>query len=49
MTTKEKQMELRDKIVLGLEIAYERLIEFKKEKNSVLVIMKGDKIVKVKP
>lgn len=49
MTTKEKQMELRDKIILGLEKAYERLIEFKKEKNSVLVIMKGDKIVKVKP
>lgn len=38
-----------DKIVKGLEIGYGRLIEFKKEKNSVLVIMKGDKIVKIKP
>lgn len=49
MTNKEKQNELKDKIVSGLEIAYEMLIQFKKEKNSVLVIMKDDKIVKVKP
>ena len=49
MTTKEKQIELRDKILVGLEIVYEKLIEFKKEKKSVLVVMQGDKIVKIKP
>ncbi len=49
MTKKDKQIEFRDKIVKGLEIVYERLLEFKKEKNSVLVVMKGDKIVKIKP
>lgn len=49
MTQKEKQAELKDKIVKGLEKVYERLIEFKKSKNSVLVVMKDDKIVKVKP
>jgi len=49
MTKKEKQIELQDKIVNGLEKVYERLIDFKKEKNSELVIMKGDRIVKIKP
>lgn len=49
MTTREKQIELRDKILVGLEIVYEKLIEFKKEKKSVLVLMQGDKIVKIKP
>ena len=49
MTSVEKQLELQDKILAGLEIVYERLIEYKKQKNSVLVIMKDDKIVKIKP
>lgn len=33
----------------GLEKVYERLIEFKKMKNSELVIMRDNKIVKIKP
>jgi hypothetical protein len=49
MTTVEKQLELRDKILLGLEKVYEKLIEFKKQKNTELVIMKDNKIVKIKP
>lgn len=49
MSNRDKQIELKDKIVMGLEIVYERLIEFKKEKKSELVIMQGDKIVKIKP
>lgn len=49
MTTVEKKIELRDKILSGLEKAYEKLIEFKKQKNSELVIMQDGKIVKVKP
>jgi hypothetical protein len=49
MTKKEKQLELRDKILKGLETVYEKLIEFKKAKNSELVIMRGNKIVKIKP
>ncbi len=32
MTKREQQIELRDKIVKGLEIVYERLVEFKKAK-----------------
>jgi hypothetical protein len=49
MTKKDKQIELKDNIVKGLEKVYERLIEFKKEKNSELVIIQDGKIVKIKP
>ena len=49
MTTVEKQIELKDKILIGLEKVYERLIEFKKQKNSELVIMRDNKVVKIKP
>lgn len=49
MTTNEKQLELRDKLLHGLEIMYAKLLEFKRQKNSVLVVMQGDKIVKIKP
>ncbi|WP_162926599.1 hypothetical protein [Pedobacter chitinilyticus] len=49
MTTVEKQIELRDKLVVGLEKVYEKLIEFKKQKKSELVIIKDGKVVKIKP
>lgn len=49
MTTVEKQIELKNKILVGLEKVYERLIEFKKQKNTEIVIMKDNKIVKIKP
>lgn len=49
MTTIEKQLEEKTKILNGLKIAYEKLIEFKKEKNSVLVVIRDNKIVKIKP
>ncbi len=49
MSKRDKQIELQNKIVDGLEKVYEKLIEFKKEKKSELVIMQGEKIVKIKP
>jgi hypothetical protein len=49
MTTVEKQLELKDKILIGLEKVYEKLIEFKKLKNTELVILRDNKIVKIKP
>ena len=49
MTTKDKQIELKEKVLQGLEKVYEKLIEFKKEKKSEIVIMQGNKIVKIKP
>lgn len=36
MTTVEKQIELYDKILLGLEKVYEKLIEYKKQKTQNL-------------
>lgn len=49
MTTKELQIEEKNKILKGLEKVYDRLIEFKKAKNSVLVVIRDNKIVKIKP
>ena len=49
LTTVEKQLELEAKIIKGLELAYERLLEYKRYKKSELVIMKDGKIVKIKP
>ncbi len=37
------------KILAGMDKVYENLIEFKKQKNSELVVLKGDKIVRIKP
>ena len=49
MTTIEKQIEKRNRILIGLEKAYEKLIEFKKLKKTDLVVMRDNKIVKIKP
>lgn len=49
MTTIEAQIEEKIKILKGLEKVYEKLIEFKKEKNSELVVIRDKKIVKIKP
>lgn len=49
MTTIETQIEEKNKILKGLEKVYEKLIEFKKIKNSELVILRDNKIVKIKP
>ena len=46
--TKENKIENKNKILKGLEKAYEKMLEFKKEKNSELVIIQNDKIVKIK-
>jgi phosphomannomutase len=45
----EKQPELQDKIVAGLEVAYARMLEFKRKKNSEVVVMRDGKIVRIKP
>jgi hypothetical protein len=49
MTTIEIQLEEKNKILKGLEKVYEKLLEFKKAKNSELVILRDNKIVKIKP
>jgi hypothetical protein len=49
MTTIEIQIEEKNKILKGLEKVYEKLIEFKKTKNSELVVLRDNKIMKIKP
>ncbi|WP_318639915.1 hypothetical protein [Flavobacterium ardleyense] len=48
MTIKEIEIEEKEKILKGLELTYKKLIEFKKQKNSPLVVMRGNKIVHIK-
>jgi hypothetical protein len=50
MVNFEKELKLeRDKIVAGLEESYKRLIEFKKQKNSPLIISRNGKVVALDP
>lgn len=49
MTSTEKHLEEKNKILKGLEKVYEKLLEFKKMKNSELVVLRDNKIVKIKP
>lgn len=45
---KKRSLE-QTKIIEGMEKVYENLIQFKKKMNSDLVILKDNKIVRVKP
>lgn len=49
MTTIEIQIEEKNKILKGLEKVYEKLLVFKKAKNSELVVLRDNKIVKIRP
>ena len=44
-----KRTSNQTKILKGMDKVYEKLIEFKKKMNSELVILKEDKIVRIKP
>ncbi len=49
MTTLEIQIEERNKILKGLEKTYQNLLLYKKSKNSKIVILQNNKIVKINP
>ena len=50
MNSKKNEIEERkQKILAGLDLAYKRLIEYKRAKNSVLVVMRDGEIVHVRP
>ncbi len=49
MGNKEELQELEDQVAKGLEEAYRKMILFKKSVNSLVVIEKNGKVVKVKP
>ena len=44
-----KRTSNQTKIIEGMDKVYDELIEFKKKMNSELVILKEDKIVRIKP
>lgn len=46
--SKNKLTEKQDKIKQGLKLAYNRMLQMKREKNSPLVTMKDGKIVHLK-
>lgn len=49
MGTKEQLKEERDKIVKGLEETYRKLVEFKKQKKSPMIVLREGKITAVDP
>ena len=49
MGTKEQIKDIREKIIKGLNMTYEKLLEMKRKNNSILVVSENGKIIKVKP
>ena len=47
--TLEQQIKRQEKIVGGLKIAYERMLEMKRQKQSEVVVVRDGKVVRVKP
>ncbi len=47
--TASNQKEINKRIIEGLEKAYQKLIEFKKQKQTELVVLQDNKIVRIKP
>lgn len=47
--TKEDRTERKIKILKGLEKAYEEMLDFKRKSNSEIIVIKDNKIVKIKP
>ena len=43
------QKEINKKILEGLEKAYLKLLEFKKQKQTDLVILQDNKVIRIKP
>ena len=44
-----KRTENQSKILASMDKVYENLIEFKKKMNSDLIVLKNNKIVRIKP
>ena len=45
----ESRLERRNKILLGLDKSYKKMLEFKKLKRSEVVILREGKIIRIKP
>jgi len=48
-TMENNQKDINKKIVEGLEKAYQKLLEFKKQKQTDLVVLQDNKVVRIKP
>jgi hypothetical protein len=46
--TKEGEIELRNKIMKGIELAFKRLIQAKQKEDGELVFSRNGKIIKIK-
>jgi len=44
-----EQIERQEKIAAGLKVAYARMLEMKRQKNSEMVVMREGRIVRIKP
>jgi hypothetical protein len=49
MSSRKDKIDLRNKILKGLEKTYEKLLEVKKANNEELIIIKDNKVVHTKP
>ncbi|WP_418893881.1 hypothetical protein [Limibacterium fermenti] len=47
--TKENKSVKTHEILKGVEKAYERMVEFKRRNKGEIVVMKGNRIVRIKP
>lgn len=45
----EAKTDTKTKILFGLDLVYEKMLAFKKQKNSEIIIWRDNKIVRLKP
>ena len=49
LTETASKTDIADKLTAGLHLAYERMLEFKRQKNSEVVIIRNGNIIRLKP
>ncbi|MCF6360188.1 MAG: hypothetical protein L3J29_05420 [Cyclobacteriaceae bacterium] len=49
MKTIDELKELEQKVTLGLQEAYRKMVVFKKQKNSPLIVSRNGKVTKIEP
>jgi hypothetical protein len=45
----EAQLERQEKIIAGVKIAYKRMLEFKRQKNSEVIVMREGQVIRLQP
>jgi hypothetical protein len=49
MEISEELKELKEKMILGLEESYRKMVIFKKQKNSPLIVSQNGKVIAIQP